>query len=71
MQLYPYTSIISALLYGAAHAYNRSHPIKYLGEPEPLWSGGAAARGFVFTGGVTGTVNGAIVKGGIREETVG
>lgn len=51
-------------------AYNATGPITYLGSKGALLSGGALAQGLVFVSGTVPSLNGTIVSGGIKNETV-
>jgi hypothetical protein len=51
-------------------AYNATGPITYLGSKGALLSGGTSVQGLVFISGTVPSLNGTIVPGGIRNETV-
>ena len=50
--------------------YNATGPITYLGSKGALLSGGATSQGLVFVSGTVPSLNGTIVAGGIKNETV-
>ena len=51
-------------------AYNATGPVTYLGTKSQLLSSGATAQGLVYTSGTVPSLNGTIVGGGIKNETV-
>jgi 2-iminobutanoate/2-iminopropanoate deaminase len=67
-----FASVLSACLAlaSSALAYNATGPVTYLGSQSRLLSGGASAQGLVFTSGTVPFLNGTLVKGGIKNETV-
>ena len=60
----------SLSLLGTVCAYNATGPVTYLGTKSQLLSSGATAQGLVYTSGTVPSLNGTIVGGGIKNETV-